>query len=131
MRWSRRNEAVLPGTGGELVRTHRSSGSAWQGGDVEAEFLVELAGERSRDRFVWVDQAAGQSPRDLARLRGLEPGQSVPLPSQARTQAAARPGNQQPGMRSSAIIDQLSADAEQAQVGADGGLAGERADVAG
>ena len=48
------------GAGGELVLHPSQLGSAGQGGDVEAEFLAELAGERGRDLFVSVDEAAGQ-----------------------------------------------------------------------
>jgi hypothetical protein len=35
-------------------------GPTGQGGDVEAEFLAELAGERGRNLLVSVDQATGQ-----------------------------------------------------------------------
>jgi hypothetical protein len=46
--------------GSDLVFYPAQFGPARQGGDVEPEFLVELAGQRCRDLFVSVDEAARQ-----------------------------------------------------------------------
>jgi hypothetical protein len=89
------------------------------GGGAAADKARGLRDELTGDEIVW--QAGRRPSPPVVTSRELIIGQS--RRNRRRGLVLVR-GN-------SAVVDQLSADAEEAQVGADGCLAGECADVAG